>query len=73
MPCMDQNALWQEHRAAVQNYVAAIRALVALVDHSAENPAFNRAHLLIEATRGLCDAAQAALEHHEVEHGCGPY
>jgi len=71
MPCAEQNAFWQEHREAVQDYIAAIRALVALVDHSADDRSLNRAHRLIKATHGLCDAAQAALEHHEAEHGCG--
>ncbi len=70
MLCAEQNAFWQEYRAAVKNYVAAIRELAALVVHSAEEPAFNRAHLQIKAARGLCDATQAALEHHELEHGC---
>jgi hypothetical protein len=70
MLCAEQNALWQEHRAAVKNYVAAIRELVELVDHSGENPDFNRAHLRIKSARGLCDVAQAALTLHEVEHGC---
>ena len=70
MLCAEQNALWQEHRTAVKNYVAAIHGLVALVDQSAENLAFNRAHLQIKTARGLCDVAQAALEHHEAEHGC---
>jgi hypothetical protein len=70
MLCAEQHAFWQEHRAAVKNYVAAIHALVELVDQSAENPAFNRAHLRIKAARALCDAAQAALEHHELEHKC---
>jgi hypothetical protein len=70
MLCAEQHAFWHEHRAAVKTYVAAIHALVALVDHSAENPDFNRAHLQIKTTRALCDVAQAALEHHEAEHGC---
>jgi membrane-associated phospholipid phosphatase len=34
MLCAEQHPFWQEHRAAVKKYVAAIRALVALVDHS---------------------------------------
>ena len=70
MLCVEYNAFWQEHRAAVKNYVAAIRELVVLVNQSSENPDFNRAHLRIKAARGLCDAAQAALEHHQAEHGC---
>jgi thiamine biosynthesis lipoprotein ApbE len=70
MLCAEQHAFWQEHRAAVKNYLEAIHALVALVDQSAENSAFNRAHLRIKAARALCDVAQAALEHHEAEHGC---
>jgi hypothetical protein len=70
MLCAEQNAFWQEHRAAVNNYVAAIHALVGLVNHSAEDPAFNLAHLRIKATRGLCDVRRPALEYHELEHGC---
>ena len=64
------NALWQGHRAAGKNYVAAIHALVGLVNHSAEDQAFNLAHLRIKAARGLCEVTRAALEHHELEHGC---
>ena len=70
MLCMEQHAFWQEHRAAVKNYVAAIQALVGLVNHSADDPAFNLAHLRIRAARGLCDVTRAALELHEAEHGC---
>jgi len=70
MLCAEYNAFWQEHRAAVKNYVAAVRELVVLVDHSATNQEFNRAHLRIKAARGLCDVAQSALEHHLAEHGC---
>jgi hypothetical protein len=70
MLCAEQNAFWQEHRASFKDYVAAIRALVALVDRSAEDPAFNYAHLRIKAARGICETAQAALEHHRAEHGC---
>ena len=70
MRCAEQVAFWQEHRAAVKNYVAAIHALVGLVNHSPANPAFNLAHLRIKATRGLCDTTQAALIGHEIEHGC---
>jgi hypothetical protein len=70
MLCAEYNAFWQVHRACVNNYVAAIRELVVLVDYSAENPDFDRAHQRIEAARGLCDAARAALEHHQAEHGC---
>jgi len=66
----EQHSFWQEHRAAVKNYIESIQHLVALVDQSAENPAFNRAHLRIKAARALCDVAQAALEHHEEEHRC---
>ena len=70
MLCAEQNAFWQDHRAAVKNYVAAVRELAVLVDHSATNPDFNRAHWRIKATHGLCDVAQATLEHHQAEHGC---
>jgi hypothetical protein len=58
MLCAEQNAFWQEHRAAVKNYVAAVRELVVLVDQSAEYPAFNLAHLQIKAARGRCDVTQ---------------
>ena len=71
MLCAEQHAFWQEHQAAVKNYIAAMRALAELVDHSAEDPAFNLAHLRIKAARGLCDVTRAALELHEAEHGCG--
>jgi antitoxin component HigA of HigAB toxin-antitoxin module len=70
MLCAEQRAFWQEQRAAVKNYRAAIHDLVALVDQSAENPAFNRAHIRIKVTLTLCHVARAALEHHEAEHGC---
>jgi hypothetical protein len=70
MLCAEYNAFWAERQAAVKNYVAAIRELVALVDHSATNPEFIRVHVRIKATRGLCDVAQAALEQHQEEHGC---
>lgn len=70
MLCADRNAFWQEQQAAVENYITAMRSLVALVDHSAANPAFDLAHLLITAARGLCDTTQAALGRHEIEHGC---
>ena len=60
MLCAEQHAFWQEHRAAVKNYIEAIHDLVVLVDQSSENPAFNRAHLRIKAGRALCDVAQAA-------------
>ena len=70
MPCVEYNAFWQEHMAAVRDYVAAIHALVGLVDHSAEDPAFNHAHLQIKAARARCDLTQAALALHQAEHGC---
>ena len=70
MPCAEGNTLWQEYRAAVHNAHAAIRELVALVDNSATNSDFNLAHLRIKAARGLCEVAQAAMEHHQGEHGC---
>ena len=71
MLCAEQHALWQEHRAAVKNYIAAMHALAELVNHFAEDPAFDHAHLRIKAARGLCDVTRAALELHEAEHGCG--
>ena len=71
MLCAQQHAFWQEHRAAVKNYIAAMHALAELVNDSAEDPAFNHAHLRITAARGLCDLTRAALELHEAEHGCG--
>jgi hypothetical protein len=71
MLCAEQNAFWQEYRAAVRNYHAAIRELAVLVDDSAKNSDFNLAHIKIKAARGFCEVAQAALEHHEAEHRCG--
>ena len=71
MLCAERDAFWQGHRAAVKNYTAAVRELALLVDHTATNPDFNQAHWQIKATRGLCDVAQVALEHHQEEHGCG--
>lgn len=68
--CVEYNAFWQEHRAAVKEFVAAIRDLVALVDYSAPDPHFNRAHLRIKAAHGRCEVTQTALTLHELEHGC---
>jgi hypothetical protein len=60
MLCAEQDALWQEYRAAVHNYHSAIRELVALVDSSAKDSDFDRVHLRIKSARGLCEVAQAA-------------
>ena len=58
MLCAEQNAFWQDHRAAVKNYVAAVRELAVLVDHSATNPDFNQAHWQIKANLSLACAAK---------------
>jgi len=66
--CADQNAFWQEYRAAVKNYRKTLRDLAALFDNSATDQEFNLAHWRIQAARGLCDTAQASLKHHQAEH-----
>jgi len=70
MPCEEHESLQREHQAAVQSYYAAMRNLVALVDNSAADSAFNLAHLQIRAARGSCELARATLDHHQAEHGC---
>ena len=45
MLCAEYNAFWQEHRAAVKNYVATIREVVAPVDHSTTIPDFRHGHV----------------------------
>ena len=44
MPCAEQDLLRQKHRTAVQNFRAAIRDLVLLVDNSATDSNFNLGH-----------------------------
>jgi len=56
MQCVDHNSLRQEHQAAVQNFRASIRDLVALVDHSAADSDFNLAHRRIRVARRACEA-----------------
>ena len=70
MPCAERDLLRQEHQAAVHNFRAAIRDLVALVDNSAADSDFNLAHLRIRSARGAYELAQTALEHHQAVHGC---
>jgi hypothetical protein len=70
MSCADRDSLRLEHRAAVQNFRASICDLVALVDNSATDSDFDLAHLRIRAARGTCEVTRAALEHHQVVHGC---
>jgi hypothetical protein len=70
MPCEEHESLRREHQAAVKSFYAAIHNLVALVDNSAADSAFNLAHLRIRAERGACELARATLEHHQAEHGC---
>ena len=72
MLCVERDSLRQEHRATVQRFRASIRDLVVLVDNSALDSAadFNLAHIRIRAARGVCEVAQATLEHHQAEHGC---
>jgi hypothetical protein len=68
--CAEQDALRQEYQAAVENYRMALGILAALVDNSATAQELNLAHWQIQATRGLCDTAQAALKRHQARHGC---
>jgi hypothetical protein len=72
MLCAERDSLRQEHQATVRNFRASIRDLVILVDNSALDSAadFNLASIRIRAARGVCEVAQAALEHHQAEHGC---
>jgi hypothetical protein len=67
-PCAERDLLRREHQAAVHNFRAAIRDLVALVDNSAAD--FNLAHLRIRSARGAFELARTALEHHQAVHGC---
>jgi hypothetical protein len=70
MMCSENESLRQEHQATVASFRAAIGNLVALVDNSATDSEFNLAHLRIRIARGVCEAAQATLVHHQAEHGC---
>jgi hypothetical protein len=70
MLCAEHDSLQQEHRAAIRILRASIRDLVVLVETSAADSDFTLAHLRIRAACGACEVAQAALEYHQVEHGC---
>ena len=70
MLCAERDLLWQEHHAAVQNFRASLRDLVALVDSSAADINFNLVHRRIRAARRACETARDALEHHQAEHEC---
>ena len=70
MLCAERDSLRQQHRAVVATFRASIRDLVVLVERSATESAFSRAHLRIRAACGACEVARAALEHHQLEHGC---
>jgi hypothetical protein len=70
MLCAEHDALRQEHRAAVQNFRAAIRDLVVLLDSSAADSDFDPAHRRIRAACRACEVARDALDHHQAEHGC---
>jgi len=70
MPCAEQGLLRQEHWAAVQNFRAAIRDMVLLVDNSATDSNFNLGHRRIRAARRACEVARDAIEHHQEKHGC---
>jgi hypothetical protein len=70
MLCSERDSLRLEHQIAFGIYCGAIRALVVLVDHSAEDRDFKLAHLRINAARGASELARATREHHEAEHGC---
>jgi hypothetical protein len=70
MPCAEQDLLRQKHRTAVQNFRAAIRDLVLLVDNSATDSNFNLGHRRIRAARRACEVARDAIEHHQEKHGC---
>ena len=54
----------------MQNFVAAIRDLVALVDTSATDSDFDLAHVRIRAARGVYEVAQVALKLHQLEPRC---
>jgi hypothetical protein len=70
LKCAEHDSLRQEHRAAVQNFRAAMGDLVALVENLATDSDFSLAHLRIRAARGACEVARATLELHQAEHGC---
>jgi hypothetical protein len=67
MLCAEHDSLRHEHQAVVQNFRAAIRDLVVLVDNSAADSNFNLAHLRIRAARRACEMARDALEHRLAE------
>ncbi len=69
---VDRDPLREEHQATVQNFRTSIHDLLVLVDNSALDSAadFNLAPIRLRAARGVCEVAQAILEHHETEHGC---
>ena len=64
----EHDSLRQGLRAASQNFAAAIRHLVGLVDTSATDSDFDLAQLRIRAARGGYEAAQAALKLHRLKH-----
>ncbi len=68
--CAERDSLRQERWIAVRNFREAIHDLVVLIDNSAPDLAIDLAHLQVRAARGACEVARAALEHHQVEHGC---
>jgi hypothetical protein len=70
MPCAKRDSLQQERQATAQKFRASLRDLVVLVDTSATDSDFNLAHLRIRAARGAYEVARAALEHHQMAHGC---
>jgi hypothetical protein len=70
MLCAEHDLLRQEHQATVANFREAIQDLVGLVDNSAADLNLTSAHWRIRATRGACEIAQAALEHHREQHEC---
>jgi hypothetical protein len=70
MLCAERDSLLREHRAAFQLLHASLVVLVVLVDNSATESEFKLAHVRIRYNRGACEVARAALERHQLEHGC---
>jgi hypothetical protein len=70
MLCAEHESLRQDFRVTVKTFRECIGELVVLVDSSATDSNFTLAHLRIRAARGACEVARAAMEHHQVEHGC---
>jgi hypothetical protein len=70
MLCAERDLLRLEHLAAVQNFRASFRDLVALVDNSAADINFSLVQRRIRAARRACDMTQDALSRHQAEHGC---